>query len=50
MEYGKLNIHVVSENTNYPISDATVRITSENEPERTIEESNTNQEGQLNDI
>ncbi len=50
MEFGKLNIHVVSENTNYPISDATVRITSENEPERTIEQSNTNQEGQLNDI
>lgn len=50
MEYGKLNINVVSENTNYPIPDATVRITSENEPERTIEEANTNSQGQLNDI
>ena len=50
MEYGKLNIRVVSDNTNYPIPDATVRITSENEPERIIEEALTNEEGQLNDI
>lgn len=50
MEYGKLNIQVVSETSNFPISDATVRITSENEPERTIEQATTNSEGQLNDI
>lgn len=50
MEYGKLNIRVVSNNTNFPISDATVRITTESEPERTIEEAKTNSEGQLNDI
>lgn len=50
MEYGNLNIRVVSDNTNYPIPDATVRITSENEPERIIEEALTNEEGQLNDI
>ena len=50
MEYGKLNVNVVSSDTNYPIPDATVRITSENEPERTIEEAATNSEGQLNDI
>lgn len=50
MEYGKLNIRVVSDNSGFPIPDATVRITSENEPENTIEEALTNNEGQLNDI
>lgn len=50
MEYGKLNIRVVSDNSGFPIPDATVRITSENEPENTIEEALTNSEGQLNDI
>lgn len=50
MDYGKLNVRVVSNNTNIPISDATVRITNDNEPERTLEEAKTNPEGQLNDI
>lgn len=50
MEYGKLNIRVVSDNTGFPIPDATVRITSENEPEKTIEEAVTDSEGKLNDI
>ena len=47
MEYGKLNIRVVSDNSGFPIPDATIRVTSENEPENTIEEALTNDEGQL---
>ena len=50
MDYGKLNIHVVSDNSGFPIPDATVQITSENEPESIIEEAVTNNVGQLNDI
>lgn len=50
MDYGKLNVRVVSNNTNLPIPDATVRITNDNEPERTLEEAKTNPEGQLNGI
>ena len=50
MDYGKLNIHVVSDNSGFPIPDATVQITSENEPENIIEEAVTNNVGQLNDI
>lgn len=50
MDYGKLNVRVVSNNTNLPIPDATVRITNDNEPERTLEEAKTNLEGQLNGI
>lgn len=50
MEYGKLNIQVVSDNTGFPIPDATVRITTENEPEQTIEEAATDSQGQLNEI
>ena len=50
MEYGKLNIRVVSDNSGFPIPDATIRVTSENEPENTIEEALTNDEGQLNGI
>ena len=50
MEYGKLNIRVLSDNDNQPIPGATVRVTSENEPERIIEESLTDNIGQLNDI
>lgn len=47
MDYGKLNIHVVSDNSGFPIPDATVQITSENEPENIIEEAVTNNVGQL---
>ena len=50
MNYGKLNIHVVSDNSGFPIPDATVQITSENEPENIIEEAVTNNVGQLNNI
>lgn len=50
MDYGKLNIRVISDNDNRPIPGATVRIVSENEPERTIEEAQTDSQGQLNDI
>ena len=47
MNYGKLNIHVVSDNSGFPIPDATVQITSENEPENIIEEAVTNNVGQF---
>lgn len=50
MEYGKLNIRVLSDNNSRPIPGATVRIVSENEPERVLEESVTDNSGQLNDI
>ncbi len=50
MEYGKLNVNVTSENDNRPIPGATVRIVDENEPEQTIEESTTDNQGQLTDI
>lgn len=50
MEYGKLNVNVVSESTNRPIEGATVRITTENAPDQTIEQARTNAQGQLNDI
>ena len=50
MEYGKINIRVVSDTNNFPIDNATVRITSENQPEQILEEARTNSEGQLNDI
>ena len=50
MEYGKLNIQVLSNNDNRPISGATVRIVTQNEPEQTIEEAQTNTQGQLNGI
>lgn len=50
MEYGKLNINVISDNNSSPISGATVRITNENEPERTIEETVTDNQGQVTEI
>lgn len=50
MDYGKLNIHVVSDNSGFPIPDATVRFISENEPENIIEEAVTNNVGQLNEL
>lgn len=50
MEYGKLNVNVVSETDNRPIQNATIRITTENAPDQTIEETNTDNQGQLNDV
>lgn len=50
MEYGSLNVRVVADTNNFPISNARVRITNESEPERTIEEGTTNSEGQLEGI
>lgn len=50
MDYGKLNVNVISDNTNRPISGATVRISSMNEPEQVIEETITDNQGQLNSI
>lgn len=50
MEYGKLNVNVISDNTNRPIEGATVRITTESAPDRIIEEARTDAQGQLNDI
>lgn len=50
MDYGRLNVNVVSENTSRPVEGATVRITTENAPDQTIEEARTDAQGQLNDI
>ena len=50
MEYGKLNVNVISGNDSTPISGATVRITNENEPERIIEETITDNQGQVNEV
>lgn len=50
MDYGKLNVNVISDNTNRPIPGATVRISSMNEPERVIEETITDNQGQLNSV
>lgn len=50
MDYGKLNVNVISDNTNRPISGATVRISSMNEPEQVIDETITDNQGQLNSI
>lgn len=50
MEYGKLNVNVVSNNSNRPIQGATIRITTENAPDQTIEEARTDAQGQLNNI
>ncbi len=50
MDYGKLRVYVTTESRNLPIEGATVRITNENEPENTIEEVNTDQNGQTPEI
>lgn len=50
MEYGKLNVNVISDNTSRPVEGATVRITTESAPDRVIEEARTDAQGQLNNI
>lgn len=50
MEQGILNVNVISSNTNRPISGASVRVTSMNEPEQVLEETITDNQGQLNAI
>ncbi len=50
MEYGKLDVNVTSELDNRPIPGATVRIVSENEPERTLAQSVTDSQGQTDEI
>ncbi len=50
MEYGTLNINVVSEQNNRPVEGARIRITTENAPDQTVEEASTDSQGQLNDI
>lgn len=50
MEFGNLNVRVTSIRDNRPVSDALVRIVSESEPERTIEESRTDSLGRLRGI
>lgn len=47
MEFGKLNVNVVSSQDNVPISGATVRIADINNSENTIEETTTNSQGQI---
>lgn len=50
MEYGKLNVNVISDNTSRPVEGATIRITTENAPGQTIEEARTDAQGQLNNV
>ena len=50
MEYGKLDVNVTSELDNRPIPGATVRIVSENEPERILAQSVTDSQGQTDEI
>ena len=50
MEYGRLNVNVTSERGSTPVSGATVRITSDNEPEQIIDEMRTDNQGQVNAV
>ncbi len=50
MEFGKLNVNVVSSQDNTPISGATVRIADINNSENTIEETTTNPQGQIDTL
>lgn len=50
MDYGNLLVNVTSDNTNLPIAGASVEITSENEPEQIIEQTTTNNSGQIDEL
>ena len=50
MDYGNLLVNVTSDNTNLPIAGASVEITSENEPEQVIEQTTTNNSGQIDEL
>lgn len=50
MDIGLLNVNVTSERNNNPIPGATVRIVNANNSEQTLEESITDNQGQLNNI
>lgn len=50
MEYGKLNIHVVSDTNNAPIPGADVQIRSENASGRVMEETITDNQGQAKEL
>lgn len=45
MEYGKLRVFVTAERNSLPIEGAVIRITNENEPENTIEQTTTDSSG-----
>ncbi len=47
---GKLAVNVTSERDNRPIEGASVRITYTDQPERIVEETTTNEEGQIPDV
>lgn len=49
-DIGKLTVNVTSETDNKPIEGASVRVTYEGQPDRIIEETTTNEEGQIPDI
>ncbi len=49
-DVGKLTVNVTSDTDNKPIEGATVRITSSGQPDQTIEQATTNEEGQIPDI
>ena len=50
MDYGNLLVNVTSDNTNLPIAGASVEIASENEPEQIIEQTTTNNSGQIDEL
>lgn len=50
MEYGKLRVFVTAERNSLPIEGAVIRITNENEPENTIEQTTTDSSGKTADI
>ncbi len=49
-DIGKLTVNVTSETDNKPIEGASVRVTYDGQPDRIIEETTTNAEGQIPDI
>ena len=49
-DVGKLTVNVTAETNNQPIEGASVRVTYNGDPNRVIEETTTNEEGQIPDI
>ncbi len=50
MGYGKLNVRVISDNTGYPVPDATISITTDNDSDDVIDTVKTDSTGQANGI
>lgn len=47
---GKLTVNVTAETDNHPIEGASVRVTYDGQPDRVIEETTTNEQGQIPDL